>query len=585
VEELVRMLIDQGVVVQREGRWVATGDAHLVAVPETVEAIIRARLDTLPRPERALLQVASVVGRTFERSAVAVLVGDGDPVDLLLEEAVLRDLVTEEVEPEPSYRFKHILIRDVAYASLPKARRADLHARVAAWLLDWGAGRADEVTDIRAYHLEQSVLLQAELDGRVDETRRKEAIEALAASADRALGREDFLAAESFATRALDLPGATSPPSLDLRWRLIEAVRGRRDIVRTGELADALAADARAAGRPEMEGRALYAGIEAIWLGVGQGTELVRQRLDRSVELLTAAGDVRHLFEAEFWRGFIGWWLGDLAAASERWQRAEAIARELGDRGREGLVVARLAAAARNSGDVRRALELHERSLALAAQGRSRYALAHATVGYANTVAIVSSVPRALERIDEALRLYEDLGDREGIGEANWAIGQYANLTGEPEKAIAPLQRAIALYEEIRHVGFLPEVERELAEALLALGNVEEAESHALRAREVVAPDDWSTVASTSMVLGRVRAVQGRDGEAEGLLREAVSITAGTDYLANQAESAVHLAVFLLSRGRDEGHTWADRARSIAQPFGSDSPIMAAIERWLAPYH
>jgi tetratricopeptide (TPR) repeat protein len=234
---------------------------------------------------------------------------------------------------------------------------------------------------------------------------------------------------------------------------------------------------------------------------------------------------------------------------------------------------------------VDRALELHQRSLALAAQGRSRYALAHSTVGYANTLSIVSSVPRALEHIDEALRMYEDLGDREGIGEAYWAMGQYANLTGEPEKAVAPLRRAIELYEEIRHVGFLPEVERELAEALLSLGNVDEAEAHALRAREVVAPDDWSTVASTSMVLGRVRAVQGRDEEAEGLLREAVSITAGTDYLANQAESAGHLAAFLLSRGRDEGETWADRARSIAQRFGPDSPLLAAIERWLAPSH
>ena len=409
-------------------------------------------------------------------------------------------------------------------------------------------------------------------------------MDALAASAVRALSREDFRAAESFATRAIDLPGATSPPSLDLRWLLVEAVRGRRDIVRSGELADALAADARAAGRPEIEGRALYAGIEAAWVGidVAQGTEHVRQRLDRSVALLGEAGDLRHLFEAEFWSGFLGWWEGDLASASERWERAAAIARELDDPGREGLAVARLAGAARNRGDIGRALELHERSIALAEQGGSRYAQAHAAIGYANTLRLVSSVEDAQAPLDKAQRLYEDLGDRDGIGEVHWAIGQYANLDGKPEEAITPLRRSLALYEEIGHAGFLPEVERELASALLDTGDIQEAEAHALRAREIVAEDDWTSVASSKMTLGRVRAAQGHDDEAEVLLREAFAITARTDYLPNQAETAGHLAAFLVSRGRDDAQIWADRARSIAQRFGPGSPLLAAIERWLA---
>ena len=258
VEEVVRMLIDRGILIQRDGRWVAAPEAHDVAVPESVEAIIRARLDTLPRPERALLQVASVVGRIFERSAVATLIDDGEPIEPRLDDAVLRDLVTEEPVPEPSYRFKHILIRDVAYASLPKSRRAGLHARVAEWLADWGAGRTDEVADIRAYHLEQAVRLSAEVQGRVDAALWRQAVDALTASCDRAAEREDFKAQESFAGRALDLPGGPEPKSLDLRWRLLDAHWRQTDILGTQELAADLARDAMEAGRPDIEGRARF---------------------------------------------------------------------------------------------------------------------------------------------------------------------------------------------------------------------------------------------------------------------------------------------------------------------------------------
>ena len=73
VEEVVRMLIEEGVVVSRDGHWYATQEAANVRVPDSVEALIRARLDTLPPPERVVLQAASVVGRVFQRSAVVAL--------------------------------------------------------------------------------------------------------------------------------------------------------------------------------------------------------------------------------------------------------------------------------------------------------------------------------------------------------------------------------------------------------------------------------------------------------------------------------------------------------------------------------
>ena len=126
------MLIEEGVVERRGDHWFAHAEAANVRVPDSVEALIRARLDTLPSPERRVLQAASVVGRIFQQSAVAAIAppDKADRIEAHLEDAILRDLITDERAPdEPTFRFRHILIRDVAYATLPKARRADLHLR------------------------------------------------------------------------------------------------------------------------------------------------------------------------------------------------------------------------------------------------------------------------------------------------------------------------------------------------------------------------------------------------------------------------------------------------------------------------
>ena len=206
VEEVVRMLIDKGAVVRSEDRWVASGSGSEVAVPESIEALIRARLDTLPTGDRAVLQTASVVGRIFQRSAVAAI-ADHEELDRHLEEAILRDLIVLErsPDPEPTYRFKHILVRDVAYATLPKARRADLHLGAADWLESWAGERVDEFIEILGYHLEQATLLRREVDGAVDDALVARTLAVLMRCSTLSLARHDLRVAEGFARRGLAL--------------------------------------------------------------------------------------------------------------------------------------------------------------------------------------------------------------------------------------------------------------------------------------------------------------------------------------------------------------------------------------------
>src|SRR5207237_7409719 len=143
-------------------------------------------------------------------------------------------------------RFRHVLIRDVAYASLSKAQRADDHRAFAAWL----AERApDELAEIRAYHLDQAASLLAELDGTPPEELAREAAEALETAGHRAFGGESYRS-----SRRLFLRAAKLEPTLWRRfWAALAAYRLTELDVAADEF-EPLRADARAAGDEGLEG-------------------------------------------------------------------------------------------------------------------------------------------------------------------------------------------------------------------------------------------------------------------------------------------------------------------------------------------
>jgi predicted ATPase len=156
VEELLRRLIDEGVIVREQDRWVATSAAAHVLLPDSIQALLAARLDGLPADEKRVVQEAAVVGRFFWPGALAA---DGPQGALRLLER--RGLViarpTSSMPGEQEYAFRHALIRDVAYASVPKARRALDHARVGAWLETAAHDRGDELAEVVASHFYAAV--------------------------------------------------------------------------------------------------------------------------------------------------------------------------------------------------------------------------------------------------------------------------------------------------------------------------------------------------------------------------------------------------------------------------------------------
>src|SRR6185503_15971880 len=130
VEEIIRRLIDEEILVRDGDAWRATEQALNFAIPDSVYGLLAARVDALPAEERRVLQEAAVIGRTFWADAVVHATGLEVGGTLLALER--RGLVvvrpTTSLTGQEEFAFKHALVRDVAYASQPKARRARAHA-------------------------------------------------------------------------------------------------------------------------------------------------------------------------------------------------------------------------------------------------------------------------------------------------------------------------------------------------------------------------------------------------------------------------------------------------------------------------
>jgi class 3 adenylate cyclase len=162
-EEFVRMLGDRG-ILERTGAVIRIGAGAEIPVPETIQALIAARLDTLSSEVKSLLQAASVVGKVFWTGAVAsVSRAAEDSVAEALHELARKELVrpvrSSSVQSEQEYTFWHVLVRDVAYGQIPRAARAAKHRAAAEWMERIAGERVIDYAELLAHHYEQALEL------------------------------------------------------------------------------------------------------------------------------------------------------------------------------------------------------------------------------------------------------------------------------------------------------------------------------------------------------------------------------------------------------------------------------------------
>jgi class 3 adenylate cyclase/tetratricopeptide (TPR) repeat protein len=258
------------------------------ALPDSVHALIAARLDTLSPDRKSLLQDAAVVGKVFWGGTLGEMgARAAAEVELALHELGRKELVrparASSMEGESEYSFWHLLVRDVAYSQIPRAERARRHKAVAAWIERKAGARVEDLAEVLAYHYLQALEL-AEAAG--DSLQASELVTParhfLALAGERALGL-DTAQAEARLARALELTPRDDParPVLTARWAEAAYQAGR--LGEAAETLDQVLDYLRAHGRPERTARAL------------QLRSRLAQRLGEGTQVTLAAEAVRLL--------------------------------------------------------------------------------------------------------------------------------------------------------------------------------------------------------------------------------------------------------------------------------------------------
>ena len=265
VEEILLMLRDSN----------GEGDGEVV-VPPTIQALLAARLDQLDPAERKVLERASVEGYVFHQGAVEVLAPEEPDIRARLVALVRRQLVQPEIATLPgedAYRFRHLLIRDSAYDSLPKATRAELHERYAQWLDGRGTDLVER-DEIVGYHLEQAYRYHAELgslDAHANELARL-AADRLQTAGRKAWTNRDARATVNLLERALALGPDDAPVAVSLD--LSEALGASGKLDAATRVANDAAERAAAAGDRPTELRSRLAALRVGDWESGTGEEL-----------------------------------------------------------------------------------------------------------------------------------------------------------------------------------------------------------------------------------------------------------------------------------------------------------------------
>lgn len=456
VHEYVRML--------REA-----GDAA-ASIPPTLHALLAARLDRLPRDERELLRRASVVGRVFGRDALAVLDLDPLRIDPSIDDAVARELLVA-ADPAVTHRhwtFVHAVVRDVAYASLPKTERTTYHDRLSRWLESAAGDRA-----VIAYHAERAYENAAEL--------MSDAAPDLAARAFEMLRRAGASASDAHETlsldeRALRVAGAAHADDESVHELRARAVMARLRLYGT---ADAVAdMDALLTHVPDRR-----ASETLVQLLVWKASVVVLDDPAAAERILADASRVASTLGDERLRTYVRWASAEpVAAAGDRTRERAILADTLAaiPRGQwTSLRVSCLADLLANAlavGDVTAATaSAHDldASLATVETLGSRFRAIEAT---ARAALAAADRARATERAAEADAIARDLASPWAL--ARGALARAACLAdaGQASAAVSVLREALASEELARRTtmrGVVTELRCALATTLAQSGDLD----------------------------------------------------------------------------------------------------------------
>jgi class 3 adenylate cyclase/tetratricopeptide (TPR) repeat protein len=549
------LYVEQMVAMLAEGKT-------LDAIPPSIHALLAARLDRLPAEERAVLERAAVAGKDFTRRGVLQLSPEDEHehLDARLLTLVRKDFLAARPGREDAYRFRHALIRDAAYAGIPKELRSQLHEQFGDHAARTVAGRSGELDEIIGYHYEQAFRYREQLGPLADRSRElaARAAEVLGSAGRRAYTRDDMPAAVNLLDRAVALLADQEPAQLELRRELSNALWSVGELARAEALLDGIIATAQAAG----DRREHWHGL------LERSGRLSVTHPEAEAELLETAQKAIEVFEP----------LGDDLGLARAWRRISVVHRlrcsfaAASEAGEVGLLHARRAGAgavqeeARLVDEICTALlfgpapveEAISRCETLLAESReSRLTSANVSSSVAGLKAMQGDFAEARARLAVTRRVYADLGLRFAIAGLAQIEGTVESLAGDDEAAERALREG---YDILAAVGARTVLAAELAQALVVQGDFAEARAYVTIAEEASGGDVQPQIIWRS-AKARILSSEGSHEEAVELATSAVTLAEQTDALTMIGDAQLALSHVLHAAGRkEEARTAAEGA-------------------------
>jgi len=445
MEEMLRSLIEQHVLVAGERGWILAVPADQVSIPDTVHAVIAARIDALPPVEKHVLQDAAVEGKDFWRGALRLMSEERD-VGGVLDTLVSKDLVTRKptstLTGEAEFTFRHILIRDVAYTMIPKAQRWPRHALHAEWLYQMAGDRQAEYADFISHHWLQVLALRKELGLAPDPDARGKAMANLLLAGDRAAGVYANTIALDHYTRALDL----DPPAPE-RARALQN-RGK------------------------------------VWMLLGQ-FERARDDFEAIRTLAEATSDSRWLAVAFDLLGHSYRRQDQIGRALEYLEQALAMSRIVGDPVLTARILNHLGFTYYTDTRHEEALRVQEEARTLLEQhAGDRVAagdLAESLHGLAENLLFLGRVEEAIVQFGNSIRVSEQIGNRSLATENRYMFAHARMIQARYAEARAESRRSVATLDEIGDVWNLSVCLMVASRSALAVGELGESIRMAIR--------------------------------------------------------------------------------------------------------
>jgi predicted ATPase/class 3 adenylate cyclase len=461
IEEVTQALVERGLLVHEHDGFTWTSDAA-VAFPDTIQDIMRARIDRLQEPVKRTVQTAAVIGREFglrlltrisERAAEL-------PHDLgTLKQA---ELIHEtRLFPELAYRFKHAVIQDVAYESLLVQRRQALHGAIGQAMEALYTEHLEEQAAILAYHYAHS-------------THQDRAVVFALLAGDRATRLYARPEATTYYAQALTMAQALAPSpeaqcaQIDAILKLAAVGMTRQDLERDQQnleqahaLAEALADERRLAQVLYWQGRIPYTrGDYRAAIASAEQSLAIADRLDDEA---LAAPPVNLL-------GRVSWLLSDYVQASQLLARSTAQMRRLGNTTEEATAAAFAGMAFGFLGQFDQALTYADHGLRLAQELRNPFAEAAAYQYRAASHDQRGAWEQAITDYEEAGRIASGAGDLFRVYIGKFFEGRAHTMAGSTERGRVLLEESIALSAQLGTTFLLAWAKAYLAGCLLALG-------------------------------------------------------------------------------------------------------------------